>query len=45
MLCNRKYKADKDIGGTKELTKLMKECGEMGIDFYLAQDSLRINPH
>lgn len=39
-----KYKADKDIGGTKELTKLMKECGEMGIDFYLAQDSLRINP-
>ena len=39
-----KYKADSDIGGTGELTKLIKECEEVGIDFYLAQDSLRINP-
>lgn len=39
-----KYKADEDIGGTKELTKLIEECEELGIDFYLAQDSLRINP-
>lgn len=39
-----KYKADKDIGGTNELTKLIEDCEESGIDFYLAQDSLRINP-
>lgn len=39
-----KYKADKDIGGTKELTTLMKELKDKGIDFYLYQDGLRVNP-
>lgn len=39
-----KYKADGDIGGTEKLTELIKECEEEGIDFYLGQDSLRINP-
>lgn len=38
------YKADGDIGGTKELTKLIRESKEQGIDIYLAQDALRINP-
>lgn len=39
-----KYKADKDIGGTKELTSFSKELKDMGIDFYLYQDGLRVNP-
>ena len=38
------YKADGDIGGTKELTKLIKDSKDMGIDFFLAQDALRVNP-
>ncbi len=38
------YKVDGDIGGTKELTKLIRESKEQGIDIYLAQDALRINP-
>lgn len=39
-----KYKADSDLGGTKELTKLIEETKAAGIDFYLAQDVLRVNP-
>lgn len=39
-----KYKADADIGGTKELTKLLEETGEKGIRLYLYNDALRINP-
>lgn len=39
-----KYKADKSVGGTKELTRLIKECEKGGIDFYLYHDALRINP-
>ena len=39
-----KYKADSDIGGTKELTKLLEETGEKGIRLYLYNDALRINP-
>ena len=39
-----KYKADWKIGGTKKLTKLLKDAKEMGIDFYLYQDALRANP-
>ena len=38
------YKADSDIGGTKDLTKLIKESSEKGIDLYLYNDALRINP-
>jgi hypothetical protein len=38
------YKADKDIGGTKALTKLISDAKAQGIDIYLAQDALRINP-
>ena len=40
----RNYRADKSVGGTKELTKLIKECENRGIDFYLYHDPLRINP-
>ena len=39
-----KYKADWKLGGTKKLTKLVKDAEEMGIDFYLYQDALRANP-
>ena len=39
-----KYKADSDIGGTKELTKLLEETGEKDIRLYLYNDALRINP-
>lgn len=39
-----KYKADWKIGGTKKLTKLLKDAEEIGIDFYLYQDALRANP-
>lgn len=38
------YKADNDIGGTKALTKLVRDAKTQGIDIYLAQDALRINP-
>lgn len=38
------FKADGDIGGNSELKKLIKECEENGIDFFLAQDALRVNP-
>lgn len=39
-----KYEADSDLGGTKELTSLIKDSKEAGIDFYLYQDALRVNP-
>lgn len=39
-----KYKADSKIGGTSDLTKLMKESKEAGIELYLYQDALRANP-
>lgn len=38
------YKADSDIGGTKELTKLMEDADAKGIKMYLYNDALRINP-
>jgi len=38
------YKADGDIGGNKELSRLIEDCKKQGIDFYLAQDALRVNP-
>lgn len=38
------YKADSDIGGTSELTKLIKEASAKDIKFYLYEDALRINP-
>jgi len=40
----KNYRADKSVGGTKKLTRLIKECEEEGIDFYLYHDALRINP-
>lgn len=40
----KSYKADRAIGGTKELTKLMREVNESGKQLYLYQDALRINP-
>lgn len=40
----KNYKADSAIGGTKELTKLMKEVNDSGKQLYLCQDALRINP-
>ncbi len=39
-----KYKADSKIGGTGELTKLIKDTQNDGIEFYLYSDALRINP-
>lgn len=39
-----KYKADKEIGGTKALSALIKESEESGIKLYLYNDALRINP-
>lgn len=38
------YKADRSIGGTSDLTKLVEESTEKGIQFYLYQDALRANP-
>lgn len=38
------YKADSAIGGTSDLTKLMKETKAAGNQLYLYQDALRINP-
>ena len=40
----KSYKADSAIGGTKKLTKLMKEVNESSKQLYLYQDALRINP-
>ncbi len=39
-----KYKADSGIGGTGELTDLIKDAAADGIDLYLYDDALRINP-
>lgn len=39
-----KYKADRNIGSTSELTRLMKDSAEKGIDIYLYNDALTINP-
>ncbi len=38
------YKADSKIGGTKELTRLIKDAEAKGISFYLYNEALRINP-
>lgn len=38
------YKADRSIGGTRDLTKLIEESTENGIQLYLYQDALRANP-
>lgn len=39
-----KYKADSKIGGTKKLTSLIESAKNDGIDVYLYNDALRINP-
>lgn len=39
-----KYKADSKVGGTSDLTKLIKESKEAGIQLYLYQDAVRANP-
>ncbi len=39
-----KYKADSKIGGTSELTGLIKDAEASGTLFYLYDDALRINP-
>jgi len=39
-----KYKADSKIGGTKKLTQLIQDAKVDGIEFYLYNDALRINP-
>ena len=39
-----KYQADAKIGGTKELTKLLADTKNKGIDFYLYNNALLINP-
>ncbi len=38
------YKADSKIGGTKDLTKLIKDAEAKDISFYLYNEALRINP-
>lgn len=38
------YDADGAVGGTRDLTKLMKEAADAGIAFYLYTDALRANP-
>lgn len=39
------YKASGEIGGTSAITDLIKSSAEKGIDLYLYQDALRINPY
>lgn len=39
-----KYKADGSIGGTSDLTALIKEAKKSGNQLYLYQDALKINP-
>lgn len=39
-----KYKADRHIGGTGSLTKLIKDSAQDGYDLYLYSDGLRVNP-
>ncbi len=46
-ICNlpvSSYNADKSIGGTRDLTRLIKEAKDAGIQFYLYTDALRANP-
>lgn len=38
------YKADSSIGGNGDLSKLMKDCENKNIDFYLYVDGVRANP-
>lgn len=38
------YKADSKIGGTGDLTSLIKDAESSGIEFYLYNDALRLNP-
>lgn len=38
------YDVDGSIGGARELSKLMEECEEKNIDFYLYTDAVRANP-
>ncbi len=38
------YKADSKIGGTKDLTQLIKDAEAKDISFYLYNEALRINP-
>jgi len=38
------YKADSSIGGTGELTKLLNDAEDMGIDLYLYNNAKYINP-
>lgn len=40
----KKYKADSNIGGTGDLTDLIKSSAADGIDIYLYNDALIINP-
>lgn len=39
-----KYKADGGIGGTSDLTKLIQDAAADGIQIYLYNDAMRINP-
>lgn len=39
-----KYKADRHIGGTSDLTDLIKESAEDNYQVYLYNDALRLNP-
>lgn len=39
------YKASSEIGGTSALTSLVKDSASKGINIYLYQDTLRINPN
>lgn len=39
-----KYKSEKKLGSTADLTGLMKDAGAEGIDLYLYDEALRINP-
>lgn len=39
------YKASSELGGTSAITDLIKSSAEKGIDLYLYQDALRINPY
>lgn len=38
------YKADSKVGGTGDLTSLQKEAEADGIQFYLYNDAMRLNP-
>ncbi len=39
------YKASSELGGTSDLTKLIKDSASKGVQMYLYQDGLRINPY